>query len=136
MWEKAFDISIKLTQFEDKIYLSKLKKHDYQFALGRLIVRYNDPINIFERYKYKDGIKNYTCWENAKFIEVLNEAKKEFDPVKRMRIIEKAESILLDEMPITPLYFYNYTMLKKNYVNGIYSNIVGDLLFDETSVTR
>lgn len=136
MWEKAFDIPIKLNLLEDKVYLSKLKNHDYQFALGRLIVRYNDPINIFERYKYKDSIKNYSCWENKEFIDLLNSAKKEFDPVKRTQIIEQAEKILIDAMPITPLYFYNYTMLKKKYVKGIYATIVGDLLFDETSVTR
>jgi len=49
-------------------------------------------------------------------------------------LIEKAENILIQELAIAPLYFYNYTLLKKSYVKGIYSNIVGDLLFDETNV--
>lgn len=134
MLEAAFDIKIKLNLLEDKVLLSKLQKREYQFALARLIVRYNDPLNIFERFKYKTHLKNYSNWEDKNFIEVLDLAKKEFDPKKRFRLIELAESILLDAMPIAPLYFYNYTSLTKSYVKGIYTNIVGDLLFDETTI--
>ncbi len=136
MWEKAFKISIKLNLLEDKVFLYKLHKHDYQLGLARFIVKYNDPMNVFERYKNKNHPKNYSGWEDEEFIRVLDLAKNEFDPEKRTQIIELAESILLDAMPITPLYFYNYTMLKKNYVKGVYTNIVGDLLFDETSIIR
>lgn len=136
MWEKAFNISVKLNLLEDKVFLSKLHSHDYQLGLARLIVRYNDPMNIFERYKYKNHPKNYSGWEDEEFIKVIDLANKEFNPQKRTELIEIAEAILLDAMPISPLYFYNYSMLKKNYVKGIYTNIVGDLLFDEASVKR
>jgi oligopeptide transport system substrate-binding protein len=136
MWEKAFNISVKLNLLEDKIFLAKLHQHDYQIGLGRLIVRYNDPMNIFERYKYKNHPKNYPCWEDEEFIRVLNLAKNEFDPKKRTQIIELAETIFLDSLPIAPLYFYNYTLLIKDYVKGIYTNIVGDLLFDETNLDK
>lgn len=134
MFEEIFDISIKLNLIEDKILLSKLKKRDYQFALARIIIRYNDPLNIFERYKYKNNPKNYSSWEDNNFIDVLNLAKKEFDPQKRFRLIEIAESLLLEDMPISPLYFYNYTILTKKNIKGIYTNIVGDLLFDDTKI--
>ncbi len=134
MLEDTFKISIKLNQIEDKTLLSMLNKREYQFSLARLIVRYNDPLNIFERYKYKDNPKNYPSWEDKNFIDVLNLAKKEFDPQKRFRLIEIAESLILEDMPISPLYFYNYTLLTKNNVKGIYANIVGDLLFDNTKI--
>lgn len=136
MWESAFNIKIKLNLLEDKVFLSKLHIRDYQIGLARLIVRYNDPMAIFERYKYKNHPKNYSGWEDEEFIKILDLTKNELDPNKRIQIIEHAETILLDAMPITPLYFYNYTLLKKNYVKGIYTNIVGDLLFDETSIKR
>ncbi|NGX28767.1 MAG: Oligopeptide-binding protein OppA [Candidatus Anoxychlamydiales bacterium] len=134
MWEKAFNISIKLNLLEDKTLLSKLHQRDYQIGLARLMVRYNDPLNIFERFKYKNHPKNYANWENIEFIKTLDLAKKEFDLKKRFDLILKAEKILVKDLAIAPLYFYNYTMLKKSYVKGIYSNIVGDLLFDETNV--
>jgi len=136
MWEKAFAIKINLNFFEDKIYLTKLHKRNYQIGLGRLIIRSNDPINILERYKYKNIYKNYSGWEDEEFIKILNLAKKEFNLDKRIKIIEKAETTLSDAMPISPLYFYNYIILKKKYVKGLYTNIVGDLLFDETSIKR
>ncbi|NGX62759.1 MAG: Oligopeptide-binding protein OppA [Candidatus Anoxychlamydiales bacterium] len=134
MWQKAFDIKVGLSQLEDKTHLTRLNQRDFQFALARLIVRYNDPLNIFERFKYKNHPKNYSNWEDEKFSQILDIAKREFNPEKRFRLIELAESMLLDDMPIAPLYFYNYTMLKKHYVKGIYTNIVGDLLFDETTI--
>jgi oligopeptide transport system substrate-binding protein len=136
MWEKAFNISINLNLLEDKVFLSKLHNHNYQIGLARLIIRNNDPMNIFFRFKNKNSPKNYSGWENEKFIQVFNLAANELDLKKRMQIIEHAESILLDALPIAPLYFYNYTMLKKNYLKGVYTNIVGDLFFDETSIKR
>ncbi|KKL69836.1 hypothetical protein LCGC14_2110900, partial [marine sediment metagenome] len=134
MLEDVFKISIKLNLVEDKILFSKLNEREYQFALSRLIVRYNDPINIFERYKYKNHPKNYSSWEDKNFIDVLNLAQKEFDPQKRFRLIEIAESMFLEDMPISPLYFYNYTILTKKNIKGIYTNIVGDLIFDDTKI--
>ncbi|NGX51729.1 MAG: Oligopeptide-binding protein OppA [Candidatus Anoxychlamydiales bacterium] len=134
MLEDTFKISIKLNLVEDKILFSKLNKKEYQFALSRLIVRYNDPLNIFERFKYKNHPKNYSSWQDDNFIDILNLAKKEFDPEKRFRLIEAAESLLLEDMPITPMYFYNYTILTKKNIKGIYTNIVGDLIFDNTKI--
>ena len=37
-------------------------------------------------------------------------------------------------MPIAPMYFYNYTILTKKNIKGIYTNIVGDLIFDDTKI--
>jgi oligopeptide transport system substrate-binding protein len=136
MWEKAFDIQIKLNICEDKIALSKFQSHDYQIGLARLIMKYNDPISIFERFKYKFHPKNYSSWEDKKYIKILDYAKKTSDVKKRSELIEIAESLLLDAMPIAPLYFYNYTLLTKKRITGLYNNSVGDLIFDEVKMSE
>jgi len=136
MWEKAFDIKINLNRLEDKVLFFKLQSHKYQLGLARLLVRCQDPIKIFERFKYIDHPKNYSNWENENFRNILDQANLAADPKKREQLIELAEKLFLEEMPITPLYFYNNTILSKKYIKGVYTNIVGDLLFDETKILK
>jgi oligopeptide transport system substrate-binding protein len=136
MFEDTLEIPIKLKIIDDKSLLAKLHMKDYEFALARVIVRYNDPLNLFEKYKYKNQAKNYPLWENKDFTNLLSQAKNEIDYDKRLYLIEMAEKIMIDEMPIAPMYFYNYTKLCKSYLKGIYSNIVGDLLFEEAKIEK
>ena len=136
MLEKALNIKVILEQTEAKTLLAKLSTHQYQMGLGRLIVHYNDPMNIFERFKFKNESKNYPYWENKEFISLLDKANSEINLKKREKILEDAELVLINDLPIAPLYFYNYLMLQKPYVKGVYINTVGDLFFDETHITK
>ncbi|MBN2479078.1 MAG: peptide ABC transporter substrate-binding protein [Parachlamydiales bacterium] len=136
MLEKTLKIKVKLVQSEDKIILTKLAEHDYQMGLARLIVHYDDAMNILERFKDINLPKNYPHWENLKYISLLNNANAEVDLEKRRNYLLEAEKILIEEHPIAPLYFYNYLIINQSDVSGIYINAAGDLLFDETKISR
>ena len=45
------------------------------------------------------------------------------DTKKRMDAMHKAEEILMDEMPIIPIYFYTKPFTVKSYVKGIFTPI-------------
>ena len=71
-----------------------------------------------------DGANNQTGWSNERYDELIKElAPREADPMKRMEYFRKAEQILMDEMPVIPLYYYISTAMVRPYVKGFYRNI-------------
>ena len=69
-----------------------------------------------------DGENNNTGWSNAEYDRLIAAARAEPDEAKRFELFHQAERILMDEMPIIPIYYYvDKNMLKTN-VRGFYRN--------------
>ena len=49
-------------------------------------------------------------------------AVNEFDPAKRFDMLEQAEAILMEELPIIPIYFYVTQNLVAPRLGGFYAN--------------
>ncbi|NTU21850.1 peptide ABC transporter substrate-binding protein [Brevibacillus sp. HB1.2] len=124
-WRQNLGAEVKLENQEWKVYLETMHEGNYQ--VGRLgwSGDFNDPINFLELFKEKDGGNNDTRWENPKFKELLNQSATESDPEKRKVILREAEQIMMDEMPIMPIYFYTHTWVKNDKVKGIFQDGLG-----------
>ncbi|MEK6234750.1 MAG: hypothetical protein N2C14_08560, partial [Planctomycetales bacterium] len=53
----------------------------------------------------------------------LELAPRESDPVKRMALLRKAEAILMEELPVLPIYYYVSKNMFRSYVKGLHPNI-------------
>lgn len=56
------------------------------------------------------------------------------DPEKRFNFLRKAEKLLLEEMPIIPLFFLTYHYVEKPYVKGVYRSNRGFIDFKEAYI--
>lgn len=128
-WKKNLGVDVTLENKEWKVYIEDL--HQGKFQIGRMgwLADFNDPITFLELYKEKMGGNNDTRWENAKYKELLNQSAKETDPAKRKEILAQAEAILMDEMPIMPIYFYTQSWVKKDEVKGVFIDATGNVDF-------
>ncbi|PWU15530.1 MAG: hypothetical protein C5B45_02445 [Chlamydiae bacterium] len=106
-WLKALGISIKLEKLDFSIALDKMTTGDYSMCIASWTAMYYDPMNVLERFKYKKYTMNFSTWENAKFIELIDRSNYEQGD-KRLLTLEEAEKILIDEMPIIPLHHEDY----------------------------
>ncbi|WP_215216765.1 MULTISPECIES: peptide ABC transporter substrate-binding protein [Candidatus Rhabdochlamydia] len=106
-WLNALDIFIKIEYLDSKTIMDKLIKGDYHMCFMRRDALYNDPMSVLERFKYKDYIKNYSNWENQEYIRLLDKSFYEQSDA-RSQILEQAERIFLNEMPVIPLYHEDY----------------------------
>jgi oligopeptide transport system substrate-binding protein len=129
-WQKAFNIKINIEKSDSKTMLERFHKHDYQFGLRIWLVQYFDAMNILERFKYKNHPKNFPNWENQNYIELLDKAICSNDIYLREKILEKAEDILADEMPITPIYHWKYATLVNPRIKNANIGPIGDLAFE------
>ncbi|MED4581494.1 peptide ABC transporter substrate-binding protein [Brevibacillus choshinensis] len=126
-WKKNLGIDVKLENKEWKVYLEDL--HEGNFQIGRMgwLGDFNDPINFLELYKDKMGGNNDTRWENPKYKELLNQSSLESDLDKRKKILADAEQVLMDDMPIMPIYFYTQSWVQNPSVKGVQITGLGDV---------
>lgn len=118
MWKKNLDVNVKLQNSEWKVYLEKTKSGDFQ--IGRLgwLPDYLDPMTFMDMWVTGGG-NNDTNYSNEKYDELIKKAKSTADQKERMEAMHEAEDLLMEEMPIAPIYFYTKVYLSKDYVKGV-----------------
>lgn len=107
---KAFGIFIKLEKLDFSIAIDKMTKGDYLMCLSSWLAFYDDPMNVLERFKHKKYTMNFSKWENPKFIKLLEKSNYE-EGDKRLLTLEEAERVLINDMPVIPLYHRDYVYL-------------------------
>ncbi|TWU28298.1 peptide ABC transporter substrate-binding protein [Bythopirellula polymerisocia] len=121
-WQRALGITVKTRNEEWGAYQTSLRQGKYDIARRGWISDYTDP-NTFLDMFISHSEQNSTGWSNAKYDQLVENARQEVDPEKRFRLLEKAERILLDELPLIPIYTYVSKNMVKPYVRGFYNNV-------------
>ena len=65
------------------------------------------------------GGNNDTRFSHKEYDALIKKAKSTADQKVRMEALHKAEDILMDEMPIAPIYFYTDLYMEQDYVKGV-----------------
>lgn len=118
-WFQAFGIRVRLANVEWKVFLNELRHKQFQIARMGGIAGFNDPMSFFDLYKYPDSPNNFSGWSNPEFTELIEKAERCGSPQQREEYLRKAEAILISEVPITPIYYYQGTYIKKGYLRGV-----------------
>lgn len=121
-WRTNLGIEAKLLNQEWKVYLDTQSNLEYDVSRSAWIGDYADP-NTFLDMFLTGGENNKTGWGNAEYDLLIARAGTEFDPVKRMQILREAEQILIDELPILPIYYYSTQNIVAPRLGGFYENI-------------
>ena len=134
-WSKAFDIPVALDSSEPQVLLDRLRSGDYQISMGSWYADIRDPINFLEIFKSKTNPTNQTFWESPQYTTLLDQSSLELDPAERTLLLEQAEKVLIEGMPVIPLFHSAYNYMKNDHVTGEYFSPLGYLEFKEASKT-
>lgn len=104
MWKDNLNIDITILQEEFPITLQSLIDKDYEMVRMSWTGDYNDPMTMLEIMSSYSGI-NHTGFSNSNYDNFINIAKTSADNNVRMNAMKEAEAILMEEMPIIPLYY-------------------------------
>ena len=105
MWQNELGIQVELVNQDWKVYLSREMVGDFQISRAGWIGDYEDPNTFLDLMRPNRG-NNKTGWENMDFDALVEEANTINDQDKRYELLNEAEKILIDNMPIIPLYTY------------------------------
>jgi oligopeptide transport system substrate-binding protein len=117
-WKRNLNLDIPIEGQERKILRQRLNDKDYTISLANWFGDYPDPSTFTDKYK-STSENNDSGWVNPRYDDLLEQANREADQAKRLRIFEQAEQILLDEAPIVPLYVITNQFLFRDNVKGI-----------------
>ena len=70
------------------------------------------------------GGNNQTGWADPEYDRLVDLAARTTDPTARMEVFHRAEAILMDQMPILPVYFYTHPYLIRTGIEGWPSNLL------------
>lgn len=133
-WKEVLGVEIRLEEIEFKVFMDKLNKRDFDIAQAIWVVQYDDQMNILDRFKLRSNPKNYPDWENAEYISLLEESSYAKTTEERRAILEQAEALMAEEMPISCLFHWNAICLVQNYIDGFFISPVGSLHFDRVEI--
>ncbi|MGB0580762.1 MAG: peptide ABC transporter substrate-binding protein [Limisphaerales bacterium] len=123
MWRKNLGVEVGLMNQEWKTYLDKQRQLNYFIARAGWNGDYVDP-NTFLDMWTSWSQQNQTGWSNEKYDELIKAAGNTADMEKRKQLFDQAEHILMDELPVMPIYIYTRPYLLDPRVKGWYGNIL------------
>lgn len=117
MWKEHLGINVRIVQREWGTYLEKQFSADYDLATSGWIGDYLDPTTFLELW-IKDGGNNNTGWDSPEFERLLNVAENTADLEKRLATLSEAESIIMSDVPVLPIYWYTTNYLLRPEVKN------------------
>lgn len=123
-FKEVLGVDAELQNVESGVFASEQKEFKYQMSRSSFLHDYADPVNALESF-ITGSAMNRTTWSNAEYDKLIADIKNETDENKRWELLKQADRLLMDEMPVFPLYFYNSTSLEKEGVSGILRHPVG-----------
>ncbi len=126
-WYETLGVRVELEAVESKIYFDRLAKQDYQLASGNWIADFGDAINFLEVFKHKTASSNNTRWENSRFRELLELSFVTSDCQKRQNLLKESEAILMQEMPVIPIFYYTMLYMQQPELQGVLVTPMGQL---------
>ena len=124
MWREVLGVHTELLNQEWQVFLqTRRSRIDTQLFRYGWIGDYNDPYTFAEILESKHGL-NDMGYSNPRYDALLAAAAREGDPLVRMATLEAAERLMLEDMPIIPLYFYVSKKMVKPWVAGMEANIM------------
>jgi oligopeptide transport system substrate-binding protein len=133
-WFQALGIHVKLEAVESKVFFSRIAHQDYQVALGNWFADFDDPVAFLEVFKYKNCSTNNTQWENPLYISLLDQSSHCHNLSVRNELFKKSEKLLIDEMPIIPLFHWNMLYVKNQQVKNAILSPMGIIDFKWASL--
>ena len=122
-WKVELGINVRLENQEWKVYLDTMHTQNYQLCRAGLIVEPYDPSQFLRVFMTTDGF-NRTGWSNPEYDRLYGEIMQTGDQPRRLALLQRMEAILMDEMPILPVYFVANQYLMDPRIRGWADNLL------------
>jgi oligopeptide transport system substrate-binding protein len=126
MLKRELGIKVELTNQEWRVYLDNTRSDKMKFkglARRAWIGDYVDP-NTFLDLMTSASANNGTGWIDKKYDTMLLAANAETDAPKRMKMLKEAESYMLSQQPVIPLFIGPSSLMRKPYVRNLEANLL------------
>lgn len=117
-WKQNLGVVSDLVGDEFRVFLAGRKDRS-RWDVARLgwYADYDDPASFLDVFSKNDS-QNDPGYMSVQFNNLIDAARVEPDPDKRILLLHRSEEVLLSDYPIIPVYFYTARRLVKPYLGG------------------
>ena len=113
MWKKNLGLDVEIMLYEWKDFLRELREGKFEvFGPVGWLADFPHPENFIGFLFHSRSEENHTNYENKKVDLLIEEARRTGDP----EIYSRAEKLIIEDMPIIPLFFPKSFYLVKPYI--------------------
>tara|TARA_B100001250_G_scaffold133593_1_gene114172 strand:+ start:897 stop:2555 length:1659 start_codon:yes stop_codon:yes gene_type:complete len=124
MWKKVLGVETKLRNQEWKVFLETRRlQEETEVFRGGWIGDYDDPYT-FSELLHSENEMNHPGYASEEYDALLRSASLRPAGKERTNDLLQAEQIMLNDMPVIPLYFYVSQHLIKPWVFGLEGNVM------------
>lgn len=118
-WVSDLGMDVLLQNMEWKVFLSKINQADFMIARMGILPEFQDPIAFLAPFAQQGDYAKITQFSDPVFDQLLEKAKMEVDEKKRLGYLLRAEEILMEQMPIIPIYNHTESYIKNPKLQGV-----------------
>ncbi|HHX17337.1 MAG TPA: peptide ABC transporter substrate-binding protein, partial [Clostridium sp.] len=104
MWKENLGIEVEIQVMPHEIMVDRMMKKNYQLSLMMWAGDFNDALAYLNVFKINNPF-NMAFYNNDQFNKLLHEVINQKDEEKRMDLLIEAEQIMIEDMPVVPVYF-------------------------------
>ncbi|HQU08536.1 MAG TPA: peptide ABC transporter substrate-binding protein [Opitutales bacterium] len=119
MWEKSLGVRTRIHATELQSYLLAQTQGTFDCARTGWMAAFLDPEAMLYLWT-QNNPNNKSGWYSAQFDNLLAEANTLNNPSERLAKLADAETLLIEDMPIIPIYWYSRSYLLDPHVGGWY----------------
>lgn len=134
-WAQNLGINAEIDNTEWQVYLERLDVLDFQVARMGWIADFNDASTFLDMYRTADAGNNDTGWENEEYKALIDQAAAEQDVDVRTDLLLQAEAIMIEEMPVIPLYYYTNLYVVHDHVENMLPDALGNINLKDVSIS-
>ena len=128
-------VKVEVNIVEWKSFTPQRRSGNYQAARDGWVMDYNDPSNIFQLTSTGNG-NNSSKYSNPEYDALLEKAANEADPQTRFGYFHQAEEMLMRDMGVTPLLYYNEMYLQSDKIKDSYHTTDGIWHFEYADIAE
>ena len=121
-WHEQLGVDARIRNEEWKVYLDSMKSLNYCAARGGWIGDYPDPFSFLSIFVSTNGL-NWSGYKSPEYDRLIDAAHNAPTDAERLATFQQAETVLLADAPLAPIYFYTRVYLLQPSVKGWYNNI-------------
>jgi oligopeptide transport system substrate-binding protein len=127
MWQQTLGVTVGLVKQEQKVWLKSMRELTYQMCRSSWVGDYNDPSTFLDLFTSGNG-QNRTGFKSTEYDDLIASAAAQADPAERMRLFQKAESLLIGtQAAVIPVYHYvGVQFYHRDRLAGVRANLIDD----------
>lgn len=116
MWNRV-GVQAQLNNMEMSSLFAKRRALDYSVLRSEWVADFADPKSFLDVFRGGSS-NNHTGWNSLAYDRLLREADLTADATARQKLLQQAETVLLEELPIIPIYHFTSVRLVHPAVRG------------------